>query len=66
MLADVGVSFPLGPTDREPMQLPEDSMAGAPWTVVGLCRTMESIETMDGVLETTGKTVLSLPPQGTV
>jgi hypothetical protein len=61
----VDVSFPLGSTDRELIHLVEDSEAGVPWTVevvVCLCRIMESIETMEGVLEiheTTGETVWS-------
>jgi hypothetical protein len=74
VLPDVDVSFPLGSTDRELMHLVEDSEARVPWTaevVVCLCRIMESIETMEDVLEileTTGETVRSetLPPQKTM
>ena len=63
MLPDVDASFPLGSTDTELMHLVEDSDAGVPWTaevVVCLCRIMESMETMEDVLEileTTGETV---------
>ena len=64
MLANVDVEF---------IHLAVDSEAGAPWTVgvvVRLCRIMESIETMEDVLEileTTGERVWSesLPPQDT-
>jgi hypothetical protein len=71
--SDVDGSSPLGSTDRELIHLVEDSEAGVPWTaevVVCLCRIMESIETMEDVLETletTGETVWSesLPPQET-
>jgi hypothetical protein len=71
VLPDIDVSFPFDSTDRELIHLVEDSEAGIPWTaelVVCLCRIMESIETMEGVLEiheTTGETVWSesLPPK---
>lgn len=72
MPADVNVSFPLGPTDRELILLAEGSEAGAPWTagvVIHLCRIMESIETMEDVLEireTTGERAWSLSPQETM
>jgi hypothetical protein len=66
-LADVNVSLPLGSTDRELIRLAKDSEAGTPWkaeVVVRLC--MESIETMEDALETTGETMLSLLPQETM
>jgi hypothetical protein len=72
--ADVDGSSPLSPTDRGLIHLVEDSEARVPWTaevVVCLCRIMESIETMDDVLEIleiTGEMVWSesLPPQETM
>jgi hypothetical protein len=72
VLPDVDFSFPLGSIDREFIHLVEDSEAGIPWTaevVVCLCRIMESIETMEDVLEileTTGETGWSLYPQETM
>jgi hypothetical protein len=67
VLADINVSLPLGSTDRELMHLAEDSGAGAPWTVVvSLCESMESIETMEDVLEMSGEMMWSLPPQETM
>ena len=60
VLPDVDISFPLGSTDRELIRLVEDSEVGVPWTaevVVCLCRIMESMETMEDVLEMVGETV---------
>jgi hypothetical protein len=62
---DVNVSLPLGSTDREFIHLAEDSEAGVPWTVVRLCGSMESIETMEDVLEITGE-MMSLTPRDCV
>ena len=67
MLADINVSLPLGSIDRELIRLAEDSGARVPWTViVRLCGSMESIETMEDVLEMSGEMMLSLPPQETM
>jgi Holliday junction resolvase len=66
VLADVNVSLPLGSTDRELIRLLRD-----PWkaeVVIRLCASgsIESIETMEDVVERTGETMLSLPPQETM
>jgi hypothetical protein len=67
VLADINVSLPLGSIDRELIRLAEDSGARVPWTViVRLCGSMESIETMEDVLEMSGEMMLSLPPQETM
>jgi hypothetical protein len=67
VLADINVSLPLGSTGKELIRLAKDSGAGAPWTaVVRLCGSMESIETMEDVLETSGEVMWSLPPQETM
>ena len=70
MLADVNVSLPLGPIDRELIRLAKDSGGGAPWkaevVVWRLCGSTESTETMEGVLERTGETMWSLSPQETM
>lgn len=64
LLADFNVSLPLGSTDGELIRLTRDSRMGAPWTaVVRLCGSMESIETMEDVLELTGEIMSSLPPK---
>jgi hypothetical protein len=68
MLADVDASL-LGSTGRELIRLAKDSGPEAPWkaeVVVRLCGSVESIETMEGALERTGETMLSLPPQETM
>ena len=65
MLADADVSFPLGSTNGELIQIIEDSEAGTPCAtevVVCSCRITESIVAMGGVLEmfeatANGKTV---------
>ena len=68
MLADVDASL-LGSTSRELIRLSKDSRLGAPWKaedVVRLYGGMEPIETIEGALERTEETMLSLPPQETV
>jgi len=65
VLTNVDVSLPLDSADKEPISLAEDPGA-ARWTaevVVRLCRSMESIETIDDALERTGEMMWSLPPQ---
>ena len=66
------VSSPLGSSGNfGPIHVVEDSVAGVAWTAeaaVCLCRVVESIEAMEDVLEvleTTGETVWPLPPQET-
>ena len=70
MLADVNVSLPLGPIDRELIRLAKGSGGGAPWkaevVVWRLCGSTESTETMEGALERTGETMWSLSPQETI
>ena len=68
MLVDVNVSLPLGSTDRELIRLLQVSDLWKAEVVIRLCASgsMESIETMEDVLQRTGETMLSLPPQETM
>jgi len=67
VLTDANVSLPLGSTDRELIRLAKDSGPGVPWTaVVRLCGSMESKERVEDVLEISGETTWSLPPQETM
>ena len=71
VLAGVDVSLPLGSIE-ELIRLIQDSVARgalASCTTENVSRlygNMESTETMEGVLERTGETLLSLPPQETM